>query len=63
VIEHGEIEAVSPFHVHELVSCGITNTRALHLDYVGTHPCKQLGTSGARLDMYEIQNSYTVEWL
>ena len=35
----------------------------LDLDHVGAHPCEQLGTSRARLDMCEIQNSYTVEGL
>ena len=63
MIEHGEIEAVSSFYIHELVSRGITNTRTLHLYHIGTHPCEQLGTSRARLDMCEIQNSYTIERL
>jgi len=55
-VEHREIQAVDSRNVAQLVARGISFTRSLNLDYVGSKPCQNLRAGRSGLHMRHIQN-------
>ncbi len=60
-VEHGEIEAVLPFHVAQLAARDVADAGPLHLDAIGAHIGEQLRAGRPRLHMGEVEDFHAVE--
>ena len=62
-VQHGEIEAVLPFHVAQLPARDVADTGSLDLDAIGPHVAEKLGAGRARLHVGEVEDFHAVERL
>ena len=60
-VEHGEIEAVLPFHVAQLAARDVADAGPLHLDAIGAHIGEQLRAGRPRLHMGEVEDFHAFE--
>ena len=56
VVQHGEIQAVSPRHIDQLLARCIANPRPLDLDHIRAEPRQKLGAGRTRLNMGKVKN-------
>jgi hypothetical protein len=58
VIQHGEVQAVGPGNVAQLLARDVAAAGLLDLDHVGAEPGQQLCASRSGLHVREIENAY-----
>src|SRR4029077_15895114 len=63
VVQHREVEAVHVGNVAQLLAGEVPGACLFHLDDVRPQPGEQLGAGGPRLNVREVENTYTVQCL